>query len=201
RGYDPLDTIFDGGHLGRMGRAIGGWGREEDKEDARTRIDDSMGRGRLKVTSAGLIIGTMAFVAHELPQCLSWDNGILPIDSTNNQQSDGISDWNFKLFWHIFMRMLWAASFALTAPSIDGLALDHLDCIEDASQIDFGIERMYGAVWWGVGSLIAGMGIDRCGFVFLHVMAVVCALATFAELGYIFGVCEETRLVRLSWGA
>ena len=59
--------------------------------------------------------------------------------------------------------------------------------------MDFGKERMYGAVWWGVGSLVAGIGIDYCGFDFLYVCAVVSALATyFATVLYCWSLNRDT---------
>uniref|UniRef100_A0A7S2PIT9 Major facilitator superfamily associated domain-containing protein n=1 Tax=Skeletonema marinoi TaxID=267567 RepID=A0A7S2PIT9_9STRA len=79
------------------------------------------------------------------------------------------------------------------APCLDGLALAHLDCIDGASQADFGKERMYGAVFWGVGSLCAGVGIDRFGFGFLYVMTVLTAVVSYVAIGvYLVGLRRDT---------
>jgi hypothetical protein len=77
---------------------------------------------------------------------------------------------------------------------MDGLALAHLDCIDNASQSDFGSERMFGAAFWGVGSLCAGIGIDRYGFVFLYVMTILTAVASYVSMWlYLYGIkCDTT---------
>jgi len=79
------------------------------------------------------------------------------------------------------------------APCLDGLTLAHLDCIEGASAIEFGKERMYGALWWGLGSLAAGIGIDYYGFDFLYAMLIISTLASYMAMGvYLWGLGRDT---------
>ncbi|KAL7465385.1 hypothetical protein ACHAXS_005709 [Conticribra weissflogii] len=171
---------------------LAGWGGSlADTEEKQSRV---WGLGRLKVMSWGILLGTFAFLGHDLPQYIQWDD--LLSNDDDNQYDKDISDdfqWKFEFSWHVSMRCLWAVSFALTAPAMDGLSLAHLECIDGATRMDFGQERMYGAVFWGVGSLVAGMGIDHFGFDFLYVMAIFWALATyFTVVLYIWGLNRDT---------
>jgi MFS family permease len=175
---------------------LAGWGgRLADMEEKQSSI---WGWGRLKVMCWGILIGTLAFLGHSLPQLLRLGDVILHSGETEERTIDEIDDnlifpWNLELAWHIAMRILWAVAFVLTAPAMDGLALAHLAAIDGASQQDFGVERMFGAVWWGGGSLIAGIGIDYCGFGFLYAMAVVLGLLVlFAVVLYLWGVHRDT---------
>ena len=165
---------------------LAGWGgRLADVEEKQSSF---WGWGRLKVMCWGILIGTLAFVGHGLPNLLKYGI-ILP-----NTDDDSIMfPWHLELGWHIAMRILWAVAFVLTAPAMDGLALAHLSAIDGASQQDFGIERMYGAIWWGGGSLIAGIGIDHFGFEFLYAFAMVLGALVYLAVGiYLWGVGRDT---------
>ena len=84
--------------------------------------------------------------------------------------------------------------FVLTVPAMDGHAFVHLSAIDGSSQQDFGVERMYGAVWWGGGSLIAGIGIDYFGFEFLYALAIVLGIFVYVAVGlYLWGVNRVAR--------
>lgn len=134
----------------------------------------SWGIGRLKVLSFSVLLGTCAVLGHTIP----------------SQYTIFI---RYELAWHIAMRCIYALSLAIMAPCIDGLALAHLDCIDDASQADFGKERMYGAAFWGLGSLCTGIGIDTFGFGFLYVMTVITAILSYGAIGlYLYGLRRDT---------
>jgi MFS family permease len=165
---------------------LAGWGgRLADMEEKQSTF---WGWGRLKVMCWGILIGTIAFVGHGLPNLLKY--GII-----TNPDDDSIMmfPWHLELGWHISMRILWAVAFVLTAPAMDGLALAHLSAIDGSSQQDFGVERMYGAVWWGGGSLIAGIGIDYFGFEFLYALAIVLGIFVYVAVGlYLWSVNRDT---------
>ena len=155
-------------------------GRLADSEEKQSPF---WGWGRLKVMCWGILIGTLAFVGHGLPNMLKYG-----FDEDNNK-----FPWHLELCWHIAMRILWAVAFVLTAPAMDGLALAHLEAIDDASQLDFGKERMYGAIWWGGGSLVAGIGIDQYGFEFLYAMAIILGFLVYITVGlYLWSVNRDT---------
>jgi len=155
---------------------LAGWGGS--LSDTQERTSSSWGWGRLKVLSLALSLGTLAFLGHGLPE---WLNTVFPKDGT------------MVLVWHISMRCIYAVSLGIVAPCLDGLALAHLDCIEGASTIDFGKERMYGAMWWGLGSLAAGMGIDYYGFDFLYALLGISTLASYISMVvYLWGLSRDT---------
>lgn len=151
--------------------------------DGAERRSSSWGWGRLQVLAMAVTIGSLSFLGHILPSyCI--DEGI------GNESN---FRWDFELIWHVAMRCLYAASMAVAAPTIDGLSLAHLDRIEGASRADFGKERMWGAVFWGVGSLANGFGIDRFGYGFLYTMVILSTLATYVSIGlYIWGLEMDT---------
>ncbi|KAL7554565.1 hypothetical protein ACHAWF_019033 [Thalassiosira exigua] len=146
--------------------------------DAQEKKYSSWGCGRLIVLTFGIFIGTLAFLGHGVPEHFS---NIFPSGST------------VILVWQIAMRCFYAVAFGLAAPCLDGLALAHLECAEGTSTIDFGKERMYGAIWWGLGSLAAGVGSDYFGFDFLYAIIVVSAVATYISMGvYLWGVNNDS---------
>ncbi len=149
---------------------LAGWGGSLADESERKY--ESWGCGRLKVTSLGVLLGTLSFLGHDLPQHVNFDHLREMLNFTPD----------IEFCWHIVMRCITAVSLAIVAPSLDGLTLAHLNCIEGSSQSEFGIERMYGAVFWGAGSLVAGIGIDRYGFGFLYILVIVTALASYASI-------------------
>ncbi|KAL7539223.1 hypothetical protein ACHAXR_009962, partial [Thalassiosira sp. AJA248-18] len=155
---------------------LAGWGGA--LADAQERASSSWGWGRLEVLALALSLGTFAFLGHGMPEYM---NGNFPKNGT------------VTLIWHIAMRCIYAVSLGVVAPCLDGLALAHLDCVPGASTSDFGKERMYGALWWGVGSLTAGIGIDYYGYEFLYAMLIVSTLASYVAMGgYLWGLSRDT---------
>lgn len=127
---------------------LAGWGGS--LADASERKSARWGSGRVKVLRFAVLLGTLSFLGHEFPQFVNF--GYQNI-SQKDIESEANFPWDFELVWHVFMRSLMAVSLAISAPSMDGLSLAHLECIKGSSQSDFGIERMYGAIFWGLGSL------------------------------------------------
>jgi MFS family permease len=144
------------------------------------------GRGRLLVIAGSVMLGTLAFLGHALPSHL-YD------DETVQRSGTDTSSWDSVLAWHVLMRFIYAVSMAICAPALDGLALAHLDTMEGATQAEFGKERMYGAVFWGLGSLFNGIGIDRFGFDFLYFMVILSTVVSYLIIGvYIWGLERDT---------
>ena len=147
--------------------------------DAQERKYCSWGWGRLKVLVLAMSLGTLAFFGHCLPGCVS---GIFP----NNNSA-------LLLAWHIIMRLIYAVSFGVMAPCLDGLSLAHLDCMKGASTSDFGKERIYGALWWSVGSLASRTGIDWYGFDVMYALLGVSILAFYISMVlYLWGLNRDT---------
>ena len=142
------------------------------------------GHGRLLVIAGSILLGTFAFLGHAIPEYL----GISDHENTTHKSNDV----DYVLLWHILMRFIYAISMAISAPALDGLALAHLERMDGASQEDFGKERMYGAMFWGLGSLANGVGIERFGFDFLYIMVIFSIIASYAIMGiYIFSLERE----------
>lgn len=109
------------------------------------------GVGRLKVLSFSILLGTCAILGHAVPSL--YTQYYTTTTTTNNQQQV-VAQFPYELAWQVSMRCIYALSLAIMAPCVDGLALAHLDCIEGASQADFGKERMYGAAFLGIGEFM-----------------------------------------------
>jgi len=144
--------------------------------DAQEKKASRWGYGRIKVLTLFLTLGTLSFLGHGIPHYMN-----LPTDTTA------------VLAWHVAMRCIYAVSLGVVAPTLDGLALAHLDCAENSSSVDFGKERMYGALCWGLGSFIAGVGIDQYGFNFLYIFLIVSTITSYAGMGiYLWGLSRDT---------
>lgn len=147
--------------------------------DVQERRSSSWGWGRLKVLGLALSLGTLAFFGHCLPGYMS---GIFQ----NNNST-------LVLAWHVIMRAIYAVSFGVVAPCLDGLTLAHLNCIKGASTSDYGRERVYGVLWWSVGSLAARIGIDFYGFDVMYALLGINILAVYISMVlYCWGLNRDT---------
>lgn len=156
--------------------SLAGWGGS--LADARERASSSWGRGRVQVLACALSAGSLALLGHGVPEYAR-------IAFPNNSTA--------VLSWHIAMRCVYGASMGVMVPCLDGLTLAHLGTIEGASSTEFGTERMYGALWWGVGSLAAGIGIDHYGFHFLYAMLCASYIAIGVAMGvYLWSLDKDT---------
>lgn len=112
-----------------------GWGGSlADKVERRS---SRWGQGRLLVIAGSVLLGTIAFLGHAVPDYLGFDKTI----DTERAARDVDTSWDFLLFWHVLMRFIYAIGMAICAPAIDGLALAHLDTMEGGTQAEFGKER------------------------------------------------------------
>lgn len=153
---------------------LAGWGGS--LADAEERKSPSWGHGRLKVLGSFLTLGTAAFLGHGIPQYM---NGAFPGD--------------LELIWHVLMRAIYAVSMGVVAPTTDGIALAHLDAADGSSTSDFGKERCIGALSWGLGSLVAGVGIDHYGFDFLYAFLIISTISSYISIWvYSLGLSRDT---------
>jgi len=144
--------------------------------DAQEKKSNRWGYGRIKVLVMFLTLGTLSFLGHGVPHYMN-----LSTDTTS------------VLVWHVVMRCIYAVSLGVVAPTLDGLALAHLDCAENSSTVDFGKERMYGALCWGLGSFFAGVGIDQYGFNFLYIFLIGSTIGSYIGMGiYLWGLSRDT---------
>lgn len=159
---------------------IAGWGGQ--LADDQERKSSKWGHGRLYILSIFLGLGTVAFLGHDIPthQRILFGNVIHP---------------KLVLLWHIGMRIIYAISLGVVAPTLDGLALAHLDCADNTSTVNFGNERLYGAISWGLGSFIAGVGIDYYdgSFYFLYIFLIISTIISYLTIWiYAWGLDRDS---------
>jgi hypothetical protein len=123
--------------------------------DARERKTPHYGRGQ--VLLAGVVLGTFCFLLHGASHV--WDDCAY-LDS---------------FLYHFIVQWLYAGCFAAMFPVLDGMTLEYLQR-RDGDSMDYGKERLYGAVSWGVTNLLFGPLIDKFGFAVAYPCAIAAAL-------------------------
>jgi len=137
-------------------------------------------RGRLLIMSLGLTLSTIATLLH-IPGSLFWvNNGSGGIQSWQNNplldmNVDGGTDMADSqqsiplplLAYHLFLRAIYAIGKAGITPVLDGLTLAQLER-EGRDKQEYGKERVYGAVSWGIAHILFGPAIDLFGFKVLY---------------------------------
>ena len=118
--------------------------------------------GRLKVMAAGLLLSTVATLLHILGR-FYW----IPLESDNIQNQVPMP----LFMYHLFLRAVFALGFTACAPVLDGLTLARLED-EGRDSAEYGKERLYGAVSWGIANMLFGPAIDKWGFGILYIATV-----------------------------
>ena len=119
--------------------------------------------GRINAMKVGIFLGLFSSILEGL------GNVLFP---TSTLQSTLLGK-NLLFWWNLLLRSGYAISVALKSPVLDGLAIAHLKFGGGTDTMDYGQERLYGAVWWGITNLIIGITCDHYGFdiaLFLAVM-------------------------------
>jgi len=119
--------------------------------------------GRINAMKVGIFLGFFFSILEGL------GNVLLP---TSSLQTNLLGS-NLLFWWNLLLRSGYGVSVALTAPVLDGLAIAHLKFGGGTDTMDYGKERLYGAVWWGIANFIIGITCDQYGFdiaLFLAVM-------------------------------
>lgn len=97
------------------------------------------GSGRALVMGVGISIGTIAILMHSYAY-----------------------EGDHKFLWYLFLRMMYALGLSLTQV-LDGLTLAHLEN-EGSHSSEYGKERLHGALWWAIGSILLGYSVEILGF-------------------------------------
>jgi hypothetical protein len=120
--------------------------------------------GRLQIMASGLLLSTVATLLHRLgrrlwmPPSLETDNDYTENDVQNHQYLPMP-----LLAYHLFLRTIYAIGTTACSPVLDGLTLARLE--HDArDSSEYGKERLYGAVSWGIANVFFGPAIDKWGF-------------------------------------
>jgi len=149
-------------------------------------------KGRLLVMSLGLLLSTVATLLQGLgPLYMHWNStkiirsdnhpdGYLDLDGSiddngifnnNNDNNNNYEIPRWLLAYHLFLRAIAAMGSSGIMPILDGITLSHLDR-EGRNKHEYGKERVYGAVSWGIANIALGPVIDMFGFKTLYVSTV-----------------------------
>lgn len=80
--------------------------------------------------------------------------------------------------WHMALRLLYAICVSMVNPVLDGLTIAHLEREPGKEKEDYGQERLYGAIWWGVTNLVMGPFIDWLGYPAMYMFAAIATVVT-----------------------
>ena len=130
--------------------------------------------GRLQIMALGLLLSTVATLLHILGRLL-WMQPSATIDTDDDyflQEDIQNHPYPKSLFvYHLFLRALFAIGTTACSPVLDGLTLARLeDDARDSSE--YGKERLYGAVSWGIANVFFGPAIDRWGFEIIYITTI-----------------------------
>lgn len=135
---------------------------------------DGRSNGRLQIISLGLLLSTVATLLHSL--------GSLFVPRSGDEHAESQPTLPLPLLaYHLVLRMMFSVGTAGCMPALDGLTLAQLER-DGVDKQNYGKERMYGAVSWGIAHIIFGVAIDFFGFKVLYgtvVLAFVGCMVTF----------------------
>ena len=131
--------------------------------------------GRLQIMALGLLLSTMATLLHVLGRLLWMQPSTTTLDTDDDyflQEDIQNHPYPKSLFvYHLFLRALFAIGTTACSPVLDGLTLARLeDDARDSSE--YGKERLYGAVSWGIANVFFGPAIDRWGFGIMYITTI-----------------------------
>lgn len=145
--------------------------------------------GRLKIMALGLLLSTVATLLHLLgrlwqPSTLGTDDDYFVGDNIQNHQ------YQISLFiYHLFLRAFFAVGTTACSPVLDGLTLARLE--DDArDSAEYGKERLYGAVSWGIANAFFGPAIDTWGFGILYI-ATICSFILCIITFYVYAKSNQ----------
>lgn len=136
--------------------------------------------GRLWIMFGGLTVCTVATLMHLIASELNEDEEVYI--STNN------------LAFHLVLRCIFSIGVSATSPVLNGLTLARLER-DGRNANEFGKERLYGAVSWGLANSFFGAAIDTWGFKIVYLTT----LISFIGCGltfYLYAREDDAILVR-----
>jgi hypothetical protein len=125
--------------------------------------------GRLQVMASGLLLSTVATLLHMLGRF-----SMPPPSETGGDHTESeIQNQNQYvpiplLAYHLFLRTLYAIGTTACSPVLDGLTLSFLEK-HGRDAAEYGKERLYGAVSWGIANMLFGPAIDKWGFEIIYI--------------------------------
>eukprot|EP01082_Thalassiosira_pseudonana_P015070 g13493.t1 g13493 contig8:808080-809513(+) len=164
------------------------FGSLADSWEAECRVknmDIRWNRGRLLVVTLGLGLSTVATLMHSL--------GSLWLSSyhvNGNEDSQQTSVPMLILAYHFFLRALYATGVAASVPVLDGMTLAQLER-DGRGTAEYGKERVYGAISWGIANVFFGPAIDKWGFKTLYYTTILSFIWCFVTF-YLYAKSNQT---------
>ena len=126
--------------------------------------------GRLRVISLGLLLSTIAILMHGIGALyLKTISSGEKSDTENNSLDIGNMDNPGQasiplplLAYHLILRILFSLGTSSIMPALDGLTLVQLER-EGVDKQNYGKERMFGALSWGIAHIVFGFALDYFG--------------------------------------
>ena len=114
--------------------------------------------GRAFWLMGGILVGTICFSLHGAPDLLK----ILYFGESfpSYLQADQPSSSAFA--FHLSVQCGYALCLSLEFPVLDGMALSYLQLVSENTN-EYGLERVFGAISWGLTSLLLGFLLDASG--------------------------------------
>lgn len=128
--------------------------------------------GRLQIMASGLLLSTVATLLHIpgrfwMPLPMSSVSSTITEDDKNDMESQQVVSIPL-LTYHLLLRALYAIGTTACSPVLDGLTLARLEN-DGRDTAEYGKERLYGAVSWGIANVFFGPAIDKFGFAIIYV--------------------------------
>ena len=131
--------------------------------------------GRLRVISLGLLTSTVATLLHGLgTYYMQWNitNNINQSNAFDQVDDTTTDEYQSRiplplLAYHLILRIVFALGTAACSPALDGLTLAQLER-DGIDKQNYGKERMYGALSWGISHILLGKVIDIFGYSALY---------------------------------
>ena len=132
-----------------------------------------MRNGRLQIMASGLLLSTVATLLHVLGRFwMPLRRVSSTITEDDNYTENDIESQQVVsiplLTYHLLLRALYAIGTTACSPVLDGLTLARLEN-DGRDTAEYGKERLYGAVSWGIANVFFGPAIDKFGFTIIYV--------------------------------
>ena len=120
--------------------------------------------GRLRVMSLGLLLSTVAMLSHGLGRIINptkkkYDFGDIETEDTNIQLP--------LYIYHVILRVFFVLGTGACGLALDGLTLAQLER-QGIDKNNYGKERFYGALSWGISHVFLGPVVEFFGFSALY---------------------------------
>lgn len=170
-----------------IGFALSLFGVLADAFDAKSRGC----RGRLMILFVGLAVSTVAMVLHWVPSFAVHES--IGDFTTGSNSSEAPTTSTVLLIYHLIVRCIFATGISATYPVLNGLTLARLE-LDGRDANEYGKERLWGAVSWGVTNSIFGIAIDTWGFGILYITTILSFVGCTVTF-YFYAKADDSILV------